>query len=79
MVLFGAHLHLRGDKIMDLGFFILMVENIICNSNVTIAGLFVQILGKTEKQISLPPMAMALWAIPTHPWLFPVKYFLLLV
>ena len=67
MVLFGVHLFLRGDEIMDLGFFSLIEENTICNNNGMIAGLFVQILGKTEKQKSLPSVTMMLWTMPTHP------------
>ena len=77
MVLIGVHLFLRGDEVMDLGFFILIEENAIHNNDGTIAGLFLQILGKTEKQKSSPPITMMLGAMPTYPWLFPVKHLLL--
>ena len=50
-MLFGVHLFLRGNEIMDLGLLSLMEENTICDNYGTIAGLFVQILGKTEKKI----------------------------
>ena len=50
MVLIGVRLFLRYEEIIDLRFFILMKENAIYDKDGTIAGLFVQILGKTEKQ-----------------------------
>ena len=64
MALIGVHLFLRGDEIMDLGFFSLMEEKTINNNDGTIAGLFVQNLGKTEKQKSLPPVTIMLWLFP---------------
>ena len=79
MILFVTRLFLRGDEIMDLGFFSLMEEHDICNKDGTTSGLFVQILGKTEKQKTLPPVTMMLWAMPTHPWLCPLKRSMLLV
>ena len=79
MVLFGVHLFLRGNEIMDLGFFSIINDNTIYNNDGTIDGLFVQIFGKTEKAKNLPPVTMILWAIPTHLWLCPIKYLLLLV
>ena len=50
MVLFGVHLFLRGDKIIDLGFFCLIEKNAICNNNGTIAGLLVHILGELKNK-----------------------------
>ena len=44
------HLFLRDDEIINLGFFSLIEDNTICNKDGTIAGLLVNILGKTEKQ-----------------------------
>ena len=49
MVLIGMYIFLRGDEIMRLGFFSMIEEKTICNNDGTIAGLFVHVLGKTEK------------------------------
>ena len=49
MTLIGMHLFLRGNEIMDLGFFSLMEENTIYDEDGMIAGLLVQILGKNKK------------------------------
>ena len=77
MVLIFVHVFLSGVEIMDLGFFSLMEENAIHSEDRTIAGLFVQNLGKSEKQKSLTPVTIKLGAMPTHHWLYPVKKLLL--
>ena len=54
MVLFGAYLFLRGDEIVDLGFFSLINERKIHNNNSTIAELLVQTKRK-QNSCLLPP------------------------
>ena len=78
MFLIGVRLFLRIDEIMDLGLFSVTEENTIHNNDGTIAGLFVQMLDKTEIK-KLAPVTMILWAMPTNPWSFTVKHLLLIM
>ena len=67
MVLICVNLFLRGDKVMDLGFFSTLPQLTTCDDFGSISGLFVQVTGKTEKAKKLPPATLTLWACKTHP------------